>query len=625
MKYTDDFYTKVNKGWIKRHRIPGDMPRIGSFSLLHENIEKTIAHDFKSKKVLKDQSLKNAYSFYKLATDFKTRERDGIKPLKEITSFIDSINTIDDFNAKLEKLILMNLTLPFEAGIEPDFMDSSVNIFHFGWPKLILREESRYQESFPLKEQILKTFKDNLVTFLNKLGYENAITVADECLAFDNILKDVVPTALEKAEYVNFVNPTKKEEFDKLLGLVKLSPVIETLTGKKLTRINVMSKKYAEAFSKVVTKENFPLIKSWMLGWAVYDHTRLLDETTRVSAGSYMRMLMGVKKPSIKEKSAFNIVRSTYDMPIGLYYAHEYFGPEAKEEVLHMVLNIIETYKERLKNNEFLGEATKEKAILKLDKIVPHIGYPEEIEKYYDLLIPVEAKEGALLKSSLKFSEIVTRHGFSKYLEEPNRKLWHMSPDTVNAYYSPTENMIVFPAAILADPFFSLKHSRAENYGSIGAVIAHEISHAFDNNGAHFDEKGCMKDWWTKEDLDKFSKKVEAMEKLFDKRETKVGPCDGKLTVSENIADAGGIRCALECFKKEGLTDYKGFFLSWARCWRGKDKPEFAELLLKSDVHAPHELRCNVQVMNLPEFHETFKTLPGDKMYLKEEDMVKIW
>ncbi|MFP4187759.1 MAG: M13-type metalloendopeptidase, partial [Acholeplasmataceae bacterium] len=220
---------------------------------------------------------------------------------------------------------------------------------------------------------------------------------------------------------------------------------------------------------------------------------------------------------------------------------------------------------------------------------------------------------------------IVNAYQFSKFNKEPNKNIWSMPASMVNAYYSPTNNQIVFPAAILQKPYYSLEQTASENYGGIGAVMAHEISHAFDNNGAKFDETGSLNNWWTDEDLAAFKQKSKDMIALFDGVETGFGPCNGELTVSENIADSGGLRCALEASKRGENHDYDEFFRNWARVWRNKSSLEYSKLLLRVDVHGPSILRANMQLRNLPEFQTFYRIERNDPMYLSEDEMVSIW
>jgi putative endopeptidase len=222
-------------------------------------------------------------------------------------------------------------------------------------------------------------------------------------------------------------------------------------------------------------------------------------------------------------------------------------------------------------------------------------------------------------------TRITTELNYEKYNKAPNKNIWHMPASMVNAYYSPTNNQIVFPAAILQKPYYSLEQTPSQNYGGIGAVMAHEISHAFDNNGAKFDEFGSLSNWWTDEDLEAFKKKSKDMIDLFDGVETGNGVCNGELTVSENIADSGGLRCALEASKKRKDHDLEGFFINWASVWRQKASAEYSQLLLRVDVHGPTILRANMQLSNLPEFQEFYQLKEEDKMYLAKDKMVSIW
>lgn len=232
---------------------------------------------------------------------------------------------------------------------------------------------------------------------------------------------------------------------------------------------------------------------------------------------------------------------------------------------------------------------------------------------------------GTLLSNALAFSKIELKERFGRWNQPVDRTEWEMSADTVNAYYHPFRNVIVFPAAILQAPFYSLEQSSSANYGGIGAVIAHEISHAFDNNGALFDEYGNLNNWWTEEDLAHFQEKAQAMIEEFDGLSFADGTVNGKLTVSENIADAGGLSCALEAAKTEADHSLADFFVSWATIWRTKAKKEYQQLLLQIDVHAPAKLRANIQPQNLMEFYETFAITEEDAMYLPPEKRVHIW
>lgn len=291
-----------------------------------------------------------------------------------------------------------------------------------------------------------------------------------------------------------------------------------------------------------------------------------------------------------------------------------------------MIEKMISVYKDRLEKNNWLSDTTRKKAIIKLDKLGVQVGYPDQIPALYTKYHTVTQEEGGtLLSNALAFSKIELKERFGRWNQPVDRTEWEMSADTVNAYYHPFRNVIVFPAAILQAPFYSLEQSSSANYGGIGAVIAHEISHAFDNNGALFDEYGNLNNWWTEEDLAHFQEKAQAMIEEFDGLSFADGTVNGKLTVSENIADAGGLSCALEAAKTEADHSLADFFVSWATIWRTKAKKEYQQLLLQIDVHAPAKLRANIQPQNLMEFYETFAITEKDAMYLPPEKRVHIW
>jgi putative endopeptidase len=265
-------------------------------------------------------------------------------------------------------------------------------------------------------------------------------------------------------------------------------------------------------------------------------------------------------------------------------------------------------------------------AIKKLQAISIHVGYPDAPQELYSEMKTVPASEGGtLLGNAIEFTRLLKRDSYDKWNQPVQRGLWPLSANTVNAMYSPMDNSINFPAAILQAPFYSLEQSSSANYGGIGAVIAHEISHAFDPNGSKFDEKGTLADWWAAEDHAKFEELSQAMVEQFDVASFAGGRVNGVLTMAENVADAGGLACALESVKTESEVDLADFFTNWATIWRQKSTPEFEAMLLTMDVHAPNKLRANFQLQNMDDFYTAFDIKEGDGMYRAPDDRVAIW
>ena len=334
-------------------------------------------------------------------------------------------------------------------------------------------------------------------------------------------------------------------------------------------------------------------------------------------------IISGIPAMTAVEKFAYQLASGMYSEPVGLYYGEKYFGEEAKKDITEIVHQIVDTYKSRIKNNDFLEEATKEKAILKLSTMGVKMGYPDKVDEKYDLLVFDEDQSLFDIVTSLR--NIRYANQLSDLTKPVNREEWAMPGHMVNACYNPFVNDITFPAAILQAPFYSLKQTRSENLGGIGAVIGHEISHAFDSNGAKCDENGNINNWWTKEDTKRFNKKINAMIKEFDGIELPWGKVNGKFIVSENMADNGGMAVTLDIMSRTEGASYEEYFMNWARVWCIKAKPEYLQLLLSLDVHGPAVLRANMQPRNFTEWYDTFKVKKTDKMYLAPSKRVIIW
>ena len=421
-------------------------------------------------------------------------------------------------------------------------------------------------------------------------------------------------------------NPQSFDTFIQYTDKLDLKKLVTGLIGTTPDKVIVTDPVYFDHLNDILTEAHFPLFKSWMIIKTVRSLSGYLSEEFRQVSGIYSRVLSGTDEAMPQKKAAYYLASGQFDQVVGDYYGKKYFGEAAKKDVEQMVKKMIAVYKKRLEENSWLSQATKEKAIIKLDKLGVQVGYPESIPARFDAYKTVTAEDGGtLLSNALAFSKIEAKDRFSKWNKPVDRSEWEMSAATVNAYYHPFRNVIVFPAAILQAPFYSLEQSSSAIFGGIGAVIAHEISHAFDNNGAKFDEFGNLNNWWTEEDLEQFQNKAQAMIDEFDGLSLADATVNGKLTVSENIADAGGLSCALEAAKSEKDFSFEEFFVSWATIWRTKAKKEYQQLLLQIDVHAPAKLRANVQLQNIDEFYETFGITEQDEMYQKPEKRVHIW
>jgi putative endopeptidase len=365
------------------------------------------------------------------------------------------------------------------------------------------------------------------------------------------------------------------------------------------------------------------MYRHWAYVITLLQSTSFLSEHLREVGSMFRNALMGIDKAMPLEKFAYNVTAEIYSEPVGLYYGKKYFGYEARKDIESIANDIIKQYIVRINNSDILSEETKKKAVLKLEKINVKMGFPDNVDKVYDSYVFDDST--SLLDVVVKTRRLFTEHEFSKLYEKVDKKKWHMGGHIVNAMYNPTDNDITFPAAILQPPFYSIKQSRSANLGGIGAVIGHEISHAFDNNGAKCDENGCLNNWWTKEDFKKFKARTKDMIKEFEGIELPWGKVNSSFIVSENIADNGGMAVTLDLMKKLKNASYEDYFITWAKVWCMKAKPEYLQLLLTVDVHAPNILRANMPPRNFPEWYDTFKVSNKDKMYISPKKRVVIW
>lgn len=625
----DDLYEAVNGAWIKDAKIPDDKPATGGFNDLVDEIDKQMMADFEDyadgKKTSDDSRFNEMIKLYRVAKKFDLRKKVGPVPLQRLLASVTALDSYADYQKQWKNWVLMGLPSPVSFDIDADMKNATVYALFVSSPSLILPDKSYYE---PAKkdqhDQLMKLWAAMVKELLLKLDYteEQAAQLIKEAQAFDALLAPNVKSAEEAADYSKMYNPQTVAELAASTDQLDLAAVIKQLVGATPDKVIVMEPAYFKALNNIL-KDHFDLFKSWALINVVRDNASYLDDEMREINGRYSRALSGSKKPVSQQKFAYYLARDIFSQVAGDYYGKTYFGPQAKADVHHMVEQMIAVYKQRLTNNTWLSKATRDKAVLKLDKLGIQVGYPDKIPSLYDHLKVDELE--SLIANLNQLSIVASKEMFSRWNKPVDRMRWEMSAATVNAYYHPFKNIIVFPAAILQAPFYSLKQTSSQNYGGIGAVIAHEISHAFDNNGALFDEYGNLNNWWTPEDSAHFKELAQKMIDEFDGLPIAGQKVNGKLTVSENIADGGGLSCALEAAKEEDDFNAQEFFINWATIWRMKATQQYEQLLLSIDVHAPQKLRANVQAQNQADFYTAFGIQPGDQMYKAPEDRVNIW
>ena len=628
VRIQDDLYNYVNQEKLDQLVIPEDMPFAGGFADLDKDVEKLMINELnqlaKSKEAI-DPNMAKAVTLYSMIKDVKKRNKNGIKPIKKHLAFIQSITDIATFNRKLKVFFLNRYPLPFRFDIDVDFKDTNKYCIGLAGPGTILPDTTMYNDANPQKQMMLDLWKNFAAQALNftDLSEEDKALYLNDTLEFDAIIATLVKSREEWSDYIKAYNPMRTGRVNGLLKPIKYKSLIKKLFGFVPEMTIANEPRFLKGFKTLFNEETFPKYIHWVYVNYLLDKANALSEDLRIIAGGFRRAISGIAKPEDPEKYAYRCVSRLFSEPIGNYYAIKYFGEEAKKDVTEMVQEIVDAYKERIAQNDILSDATKEKAILKLSTMKLKMGYPDKVDPIFDKL-EVNSRD-SLVKILDGMFQVRFFDKVAKFNDPVDKTKWHMQGHTVNACYDPTSNDITFPAGILQAPFYSIKQSRSENLGGIGAVIGHEISHAFDNNGSKMDENGNIANWWTKEDFKRFDKKVKAMIKQFDGIELPWGKVNSKLIVSENIADNGGMAVTLHIMKKMKNPNYEEYFKNWARVWCLKATEKYLSIVLTVDVHGPSILRANMPPRNFPEWYETFKVKSSDKMYIPASKRLVIW
>ena len=629
VRIQDDLYNQVNGETLEKLVIPDDKPTAGGFQELADSVEKIMMGEFESmaeSKAYPNDYMKRACELYAIAKNADKKAADGIAPALKMFAVLDEIKTVDDFNRLFKSLILKGIPTPFSIGADTDMKNTKQRLAYIQGAGVILPDASYYKpEMAPQKEQILGIWTNvaKAVMAYTDLSPEDQDRYVNDTLAFDEILGGLVKTQEEWSKYIEMYNPMDTATVAEMVSTIDFGAILNDLFGKIPATVVVTEPRYFENFTKVFNAENLELYKHWAYVTGLLRACNYLSEELRELGGAYSRAIMGVAKMQSIEKFAYNLASGAYSDPVGIYYGNKYFGEEAKKDITEIVYQIIDTYKARIKTNDILGDESKEKAILKLSKMGVKMGYPEKPRAIYDKY--VFDPEASLFDIMVSLSEIREIDALSKLDKPTEPENWAMPGHMVNACYDPFVNDITFPAAILQAPFYSLKQTRSENLGGIGAVIGHEISHAFDSNGAKCDENGNINNWWTEDDFKRFDAKVQNMIEQFDGIELPQGKVNGAFIVSENMADNGGMSVTLDIMSKTEGASYEEYFKNWARVWCQKAKPEFLQLLLSVDVHGPCVLRANMPPRNFSEWYKAFDVKETDEMYLPEDKRIVIW
>jgi len=637
----DDFYNYVNGSWMKNTEIPADRPSWGGFSVLRKSTDADVLGILADAKELgnygSDTDQAKALAIFDTKLDTLSRNKAGLKPLQSALNDIKGIKNINDLQTVLAKNPAVSS--PFVSiGVQADLNNSAMNAVYLGANGLGLPDRDFYLEPDDKSKEIRAKYKEHIARMLQMLGdsEEEAIAAADKILAMETALAEPRLDKVESRDARNFNNPRSIAEADAMLSAIDLKKLIVDLgVTKKFDTLIVTQLRYTESLNDFIKNTPIEDIKT-LVRWDTFNSSsgRLTTDIETANWEFYSNYLRGSKAQRPADERALATVNGTVGEALGQLYVDAKFPPEAKAKAEKMIANVIEAYKERIKRLDWMGEETKKKAIEKLDKFTVKIAYPDEWEDYSAMEVSRDKSYFENITAAGKWSQ---DKNFADIGEPVDKSQWGMSPQTVNAYFNPLNNEIVFPAAILQPPFYNYQADEAVNYGGIGAVIGHEISHAFDDSGARFDADGNLKNWWTDEDLAAFTKRGNALAEQYGQVEVLDSVyVNGKFTLGENIGDLGGVLGAYDGLQRyftengrpndiDGFTAEQRFFMSWATVWRTLSRDEALRTQVKTDPHSPGMVRAVQPLLNIDAFYEAFEIKEGDPMYLKPEKRVRIW
>ena len=635
----DDFYNYVNGGWMKTAVIPADKSSWGSFNELREKTDENSLSILKNiltekyEKGTEGQKIQDLYATY---MDMDKRNADGINPIKGDLAKIDAIKNMKDLQKYLIEAVKEENNPLFDWGISGDLKNSKMNAVYLSSASLGLGKDY-YQKENEDNRKTLNEYTKYVASLLEIIGEKNATEKAQRVVALEKSFAKTYLTNEEGRDANKRYNPKTMEELAKISKNINLVNYLKG-AGVNTDRVIIGELKYYENLDKFINPNNLELIKDYLKVHLVSDNTAYLDQRLDdLSFAFYGQYLQGQQVQRPMDKRALSLINGRLGEAFGKIYVQRYFSPEAKKEMEVMIDYLKKSYRQHINNLDWMSATTKEKALEKLSKFNVKIAYPDKWEDYSKLVIE-SPKDGANLYSNLKN---IVKWDYEKALEKignpVDKTKWGMRPQTVNAYYSPLNNEIVFPAAILQAPFFDFKADPAVNFGGIGAVIGHEIAHGFDDGGARFDGDGNLNNWWTEEDKKNFEVKVKQLADQFSKYEPVKGNfVNGVFTSGENIADLAGVAIAydaLQMYLKDkgnqelisGYSQNQRFFLSWATIWRTKSTEKYMINQVKTDPHTPGYFRAFAPLTNVDAFYEAFDVKEGDKHYKKPEDRIKIW
>ena len=622
----DDFYTAVNKEWLDSASIPSTEASTGTIEEMRSRVDKHLKElldtllETSYKKGTKEQKIA---AFYKSALDMKNRNAQGLEPILKYIRAYDAAKTLDELIlADLSTIKEVGQSMLFHGEVYTDINDSSKNTLYFSSTNPYFGKD--VYSSKEGKAAYLKY----VTSYFSLLGDtpEKARLNATALFEFEKQLADKALDPFQNPSLTETYIPYNFKSFDALYKHIDMPHIFKALGYQLPDKLYLMDEGLTKASAQALTDSNLDLLKNYTKINLLHQFAFTLSQACRDVVAAFNKDYYGIAEALDPKDVAVHFTSEYFSDELGQLYIDGYFSAESKKDVEHMVHELISVYEEKISNADWMSQGTKEKAIKKLDALQMKIGYPDVWPSRLDAVQTKTYEEGgSYFKNVCSVNLALFRNNQALQHKPADHDSWDFPVYTVNAFYSPLSNMIMFPAGFLQEPTYSTDASLAHNLGALGFVIGHEISHAFDTNGAQFDETGTASNWWTEEDYKNFEALWAKIEAFYDGVEIAPGVfSNGTLTLSENIADLAGLDCALTVLSKQENPDYETFFKAYASYFKELLTPEYLNYVNSSDVHSLGIVRVNRTVVNFEAFYKAFGITPKDKMYVPPKDRVSL-
>lgn len=637
IRVQDDFYHATNKEWLSNTKLEDGYVSYGTFEEVCGKVNGDIYNiilDIQKNKDTYDENSDELkiFNLYNNYLDIDKRNKLGTKPIEKYINKIKNIKTIQDLKETLSDSEFSYFQSLINLGVGPDYKDSNINVLYISCSNLGLGNSVYYKDNSDKSKNIKQVY----INYLTKLHIlygddeREARKSAEVFYDIENNIAQKIPSYEEEAKDENRIQKSYNiytiNELDKLIPNADFSRLLTKLEISDNNKIIVENPKELKLVNSLLSENNIENMKSFLKTSVLLNTDNFLTSEHRKASNELKKIFYGVETTELDEGCGVKFVSCQLNEIVSKLYVNKYFDKDSKEDVENMAKEIIKNFESRLQNISWMSKSTKEKALNKLESVNVKIGYPEKWNDYSDIKINSYDQGGSLVENIINIYISQSKKQFSKLNQPVNKNEWNMGACSVNAYYNALNNEIVFPAGILQSPFYDKNASKEKNLGGIGAVIGHELTHAFDNTGAQFDETGKLQNWWSSNDYKEFTDRSKKVIDYYSKIQVSDGSyINGFLTVGENISDLGGIACVLDIANKIENPNLKDLFENYATVWREMSTKELKEYLLNNDPHAPKKVRVNVVLSQFEEFYKTYDVKEGDEMYVKPEDRIGIW